>query len=210
MVKKVLAAIPYKSTLNPELYARMAVLSARMSVKNPDYLIDLVRMESKHKGIEGDPFSAHARARNELLDRFLTDHDLVMWIDADLVDYPPDIITRLDNANPGGVTAPIVLIEGSTQFYDTYGYRENGQEVRAFQSYFESQEKLVDLDSVGCAYLIPASVYKNHRYETTPGQTEHYSIMQAAKGAGMRIVCDTSVTIFHANLPKYGEFWHGH
>lgn len=209
-MKKVLVAIPYKKSLNRELYARMAVLSRRMAGKNNDYLIDLVRLENDVVSKGGDPFSAHAAARNLLLDMYLKDHDLVMWIDADLVDYPPDIITRLDGANPGGVTAPVVIIEGTAQFYDTYGYRENGSEINAFQPYFNSQEKLVDLESVGCAYLIPAIVYKNHRYNTTPGQTEHYSIMQAAKSMGMRIVCNTDVTVYHADLPKYGESWHGH
>jgi len=207
MVKKVLVAIPYKKSLNEQLYARMAVLSTRLSVNNPEYVIDVVRMENDVKGIDGDPFSAHAAARNWLLDLYLTDHALVMWIDADLVDYPPNIITLLDNEC---VTAPIVLIEGTNQFYDTYGYRENGKQVSSSSPYFESSEKLVDLDAVGCAYLIPASVYKDNRYKTTPGQTEHYSIMQSAKAMGIRIVCDTQVTAYHADLPKYGEAWHGH
>lgn len=207
MVKKVLVAIPYKSTLNPVLRARMNVLSTRLSVNNPGYIVELCRFENDTKGIPGDPFSPHAIARNKLIDQHLTDHDLVMWIDADLVDYPPNLITLLDN---GCVAAPIVLIEGSTQFYDTYGYRENGKCVGAYQPYFESQEKLVNLDAVGCAYLIPAVVYKNHRYHTTPGQTEHYSIMESARSMGMRIVCNTEVTVFHADLPKYGESWHGH
>lgn len=207
MVKKVLVAIPYKKSLNPVLRARMNVLSTRLSVNNPGYIVELCRFENDTKGIPGDPFSAHAKARNKLIDQHLTDHDLVMWIDADLVDYPSNLITLLDN---GCVAAPIILIEGTKQFYDTYGYREHGKEVGSYQPYFESTGKLVDLDAVGCAYLIPASVYKNHRYETTPGQTEHYSIMQAAQSEGLRVVCNTEVTVFHADLPQYGESWHGH
>lgn len=207
MVKKVLVAIPYKSTLNPVLRARMNVLSTRLSVNNPGYIVELCRFENDTKCTPGDPFSAHAEARNKLIDQHLTDHDLVMWIDADLVDYPTNLITLLDN---GCVSAPVVLIEGTKTFYDTYGYREYGREVSAYQPYFNSSENLVDLDAVGCAYLIPASVYKENRYHTTPGHTEHYSIMQAARRNGLRIVCDTRITVYHADLPKYGESWHGH
>lgn len=209
-MKKVLVAIPFKQNLNPDLRARMCALSARLMVNNPGYEIDLIRMANNIKPIENVPFSAHCQARNLLLDTYLKDHDLVMWIDADLVDYPPDIITQLDKVNPGGVTAPVVLIEGTKQFYDTYGYRQNGKPVSHISPYFDIDEKLIDLDAVGCAYLIPASIYKNNRYETTEGQTEHYSIMQAARNSGMRVACFRDMVVYHANLPLYGEVWHGH
>lgn len=36
-----------------------------------------------------------ARARNHLLSRALADEDWVLWIDVDVIDYPPDVLRRL-------------------------------------------------------------------------------------------------------------------
>jgi len=211
-MKHVLVAIPYKETLHRVLYRRMMELSDRLIDANPDYEIEIVRICDKFVFTGEEPYSfPQATARNALLAAYLKpEHDLVMWIDADIVDYPADIITVLDNANPGGVTAPMVLIEGTVQFYDTYGYRQNGNPISHIPPYFNPFEQLTEIDAVGCAYLIPASVYKDDRYTCTPGQTEHYSIMQVAKAAGMKVACFTDMVIYHAYLPKYGEYFHGH
>jgi hypothetical protein len=37
--------------------------------------------------------------------------DYVMWLDSDLVSFPPDLATHLIRVNPEGITAPLVLIE---------------------------------------------------------------------------------------------------
>jgi glycosyltransferase involved in cell wall biosynthesis len=187
----------------------MHELADRMHEANPDYCLDIRMIENTFHST-GDPFSPHAQARNYLLDQCLDGHDLVMWIDADLVDYPADIITQLDRANPGGVTAPMVLVEGTDQFYDTYGYRQNGRQVGHISPYFRPFGRLIDMDEVGCAYLIPACVYLDRRYETTPGHTEHASIMAAALDNDLKVACFTGMTIYHADLPLYGEQWHGH
>ena len=36
-----------------------------------------------------------ARARNRLLSAALRDEEWVLWLDVDLVDYPPDVLRRL-------------------------------------------------------------------------------------------------------------------
>jgi Anp1 len=36
-----------------------------------------------------------ARSRNHLLFRVLDDQDWVLWLDVDVIEYPPDIIERL-------------------------------------------------------------------------------------------------------------------
>ena len=55
-----------------------------------------------------------ATLRNALLEEYLApEHELVLWLDADVVQYPPDMVTQLHAANPGGVSAPLVLIEES-------------------------------------------------------------------------------------------------
>ena len=47
-------------------------------------------------------------------DRYLRpEHEYVIWLDADVVKYPSDLILRLYETNPHGVSAPLVLIENS-------------------------------------------------------------------------------------------------
>jgi hypothetical protein len=213
-MKRVLVAIPYKPDLHDHLYHRMIELSDALIWGNPDYQIDIMRVCEKFVFTGKEPY-AHPQAtvRNALLDKFLKpEHDLVMWIDADMVDYPADIITQLDRANPGGVTAPIVLVEGSNQFYDTYGYVQEGKKVRPWPPYFfpSQDRRLITMDAVGCAYLIPAEVYRNGRYTTTPEHTEHMSICRLAGALGLPIMCYTEMVIYHADLPRYGLNWHGH
>jgi hypothetical protein len=134
-----------------------------------------------------------------------------MWIDADLVEYPANLIGLLHCSNPGGVTAPAVLIEGGTQFYDTYGYIEGGQRVSHIPPYFKTADRLAKVDCVGCAYLIPASVYRfGARYYETKDRTEHESIMRVAREMGLKIICNRDIVIYHADLPRYGLYYHGH
>jgi len=211
-MKSVLIAIPCKPSMPDILQHRMMELVCKAVIDNSDFDID-VALDIEHFEFTGrEPYAyPQATARNALLDKYLQPyHDLVMWIDADLVDYPSDIIIRLDAANPGGVTAPMVLIENSQQFYDTYGYVQDGHHINAFPPYLHPLGELVEMDAVGCAYLIPADVYRPGRYSTTPGHTEHYSICKIAKEMGLKIVCNTTITIYHADLSKYGLQWHGH
>jgi hypothetical protein len=42
-------------------------------------------------------------------------HDYVLWLDADVVKYPPTLIRQLYDTNSMGVTAPLVVIEGSDE-----------------------------------------------------------------------------------------------
>ena len=41
------------------------------------------------------------------------EHEYVLWLDADVVKYPPDLVLRLYETNPHGVSAPLVVIEDS-------------------------------------------------------------------------------------------------
>lgn len=210
----VLVAIPYKPNLHDHLYYRMVELSERLPEANPDYQLEIQRVCERFEFTGEEPYAhPQATARNALLDKHLRpEHDLVMWLDADLIDYPADIITALNDANPGGLTAPVVKIEGGEQFYDTYGFVQCGSKARPFAPFFSVQEslQLAWMDAVGTAYLAPASIYRPGRYTTTPQQTEHYSICQEAKRQGVRVACYTGMTIYHADLPRYGLAWHGH
>jgi hypothetical protein len=42
-------------------------------------------------------------------------HDYVLWLDADVVKYPPTLIRQLYETNPMGVNAPLVVIESSDE-----------------------------------------------------------------------------------------------
>lgn len=155
---------------------------------------------------DGRPFSAHAMARNAMLGRYLRpDHTHVLWIDADLTDYPRDLATRLHAIDPDGIVAPFVCIEGTDRFYDTRGFVDiGGRRAEPHAPYLVGGD-LVPMQAVGCCYLAPARAYQDKRYEPTEGHTEHYSICAGFSGlvwAARRIV------VAHANLPRYGEAWH--
>lgn len=82
--------------------------------------------------------SVLATIRNRLIARYLdpTVHEHVLWMDADVTQYPPDLVARLHAAMPlipggeqdqpmgaqvrRGIVAPLVIIEGS----DDLGYHE--------------------------------------------------------------------------------------
>lgn len=167
------------------------------------------------------PFWPHAQARNELLDRHLrAPHDLVFWVDVDIMDYPADLPARLWQANPGGVTAPLVLHQNS-RFYDVRAFvQPGGQCVYPKPPYFAHDGELVEMWSVGSCYIIPAAVYRVARYEGLPagdgfdprlattGHIEHWPVMVAARELGYPVRCLTTATAYHADLPSYGEAWH--
>ena len=89
--------------------------------------------------------------RNLIIRRFLSsEHEYVFWLDADITRLPPDTIRRLHDANPGGVSAPAVVLESSNtsdyhmlychkpacgpgggfRFYDTAAFFEVGKTVQ--------------------------------------------------------------------------------
>jgi hypothetical protein len=55
--------------------------------------------------------------------------DYLLWVDADVVDYPLDLPTRLIDSNPTGVSAPMVLIEGRKDFYDWAAFVMKGKDT---------------------------------------------------------------------------------
>ncbi|CAO3411538.1 glycosyltransferase [Azospirillum largimobile] len=68
-----------------------------------------------------------ARARNRLLSGALEDEDWVLWLDADLVDYPPDLLARLLAAGRDIVVPHCVLPDGRT--FDLNSFRLEGKTV---------------------------------------------------------------------------------
>jgi glycosyltransferase involved in cell wall biosynthesis len=90
-----------------------------------------------------------ARARNHLLFHALDDEDWVLWIDADVIDYPGDIVEQLialdrDVVHPHCVTEP----GGAT--FDRNAWRDGGRERMDNMR----GEGLVRLDGVGGTMLL--------------------------------------------------------
>ena len=155
-------------------------------------------------------YANNARARNELLDSLLKpEYTHILWLDVDLVTVPPDIIERLAEIGEEHIMAPFVLMEpcwqfGAHRFYDVGGFVKDGGGFDLWPPYCDGGD-LVELDSVGSCYLVPADVYRRGaRYEPEADEVEHLSLMKQARGMGYRIFARRDVTALHAYLPKYG------
>lgn len=112
---------------------------------------------------------------------------------------------------PAAIVAPLALLSPtsgwSNRFYDIGGFIEHGNRARMFPPWFEQQGDVIELDSVGCCYLAPATLYREGaRYAPPPTDyyVEHWSVMQEAKRRGYRVVALTTVHVLHAWLPDYG------
>lgn len=208
----ILVAIPYEPGRSP-VWPRIASdLAARLPQANPGitFTVALHPCERTHAPGDGK-FSANARARNSLLDAHLSEtYSHVLWVDSDLINYPADLPSRLLALNPHGISAPaVVLARHGARFYDILGFVEGGRGFQMHQPWCSQPGPVVELDSVGCIYLAPASLYRvGVRYADAPGYTEHMSVMREAKAAGLRICADLSITAVHAWLPDYGEAIH--
>ena len=94
--------------------------------------------------------SVLARSRNHLLFRALEDEDWVLWVDADLIRFPADIVERLLAASRDIVQPHCVLQEGGATF-DLNAWSEKG--TRHMHD-FRDAEGPVRLDSVGGTMLL--------------------------------------------------------
>lgn len=90
-----------------------------------------------------------ARARNRLLFGTLRDEDWVLWLDADVVEFPPDILERLI-ALDRDIVHPHCVREYGGESFDLNAWRDNG---RLHMQDLRGQE-LVRLDSVGGTMLL--------------------------------------------------------
>jgi hypothetical protein len=94
-----------------------------------------------------------ARSRNHLLFRALDDEDWVLWIDADVIDYPADILERL-LATGKDIVHPHCLIrmgDEPARTFDLNAWRDRG---RLHMNDLRAEGELVPLDSVGGTMLL--------------------------------------------------------
>ncbi len=91
-----------------------------------------------------------AKSRNQLLFRALDDEEWVLWLDVDIIEYPPDIIERL-LATGKDIIQPNCVCEYGGRSFDLNAWRDHG----ALHLHdLRSEGDLVRLDSVGGTMLL--------------------------------------------------------
>lgn len=155
-----------------------------------------------------------ASIRQAIVDEYLTSQFThVMWVDADILNYQSSVIRSLYKSSIefNAIVAPMVLLDKhGNRFYDIAGFIENGKWTNSEPPYFEKNKRFVRLDSVGCFYIVPADIYRRgakHIYHPNY-PTEHMAVCQFGKSLGYDVFCDTSLKVYHAFLPDYGEKSH--
>lgn len=216
---QVLVPMIFKPDLNPWLLRRMRENLAKLIRCNPRFAIDVVEFDEPFTNEPGERIWAKVgRARNHVIEQqLLRRHEYVLWIDADIVRYPADILTTLHAANPDGITAPAVMIEDDNKFYDWAAFveQDDAGDLVTFSPeapYWRFPDRIqngrLELAGVGSMYLMPAWPYKlGARHADTPW-TDHWPICETVRRANSKVVCLTEVRVDHAELPRYGEPWH--
>lgn len=210
MNPRILVCTPYRATTHLKLLARWIAHEQELANIWPGIT---PRLHCDTAGsMPGDgAYSSHARARNALLDAIdLGAYDYLYWIDIDIIEWPTGLIAWALEHNPDGVSAPAVLLHRyADRFYDTWGFLEGMRPARLYPPWFDQAGPIVELDSVGSCYIIPAGVYRDGaRYSDTPNATEHLSVMRACRDQGRRIVANLALRAVHAYLPEFGEPLH--
>jgi len=211
----VLVAIPFR-TNTPRIFLDMA-LEHYTKLTYPD--LRLAFMPNCIAPTTAK-YGANAQARNELIDLYLTpDIDYVLWLDVDLVKVPRDLIETLMSVAPDSIVAAVVYVErvndGSAcfgnggWFYDTGAFIKDGLHASTDPIFPGYTGGAVEVESVGCCYIIPADVYrKGARYSAIGCEVEHVALMKQARAMGYHIYMTDAARCEHAYLPKYGEAWH--
>ena len=106
-----------------------------------------------HRGaapIQAERRAVLAKSRNHLLFHALDDEDWVMWLDVDVVEYPPDMIERL-LATGKDIVHPHCVLDFGGATYDLSAWRNHG---RVHPDGLRGREALVELDAVGGTVLL--------------------------------------------------------
>ncbi|MCP4262046.1 MAG: hypothetical protein GY774_31785 [Planctomycetes bacterium] len=99
-----------------------------------------------------------AKSRNHLLFRAIEDEDWVLWLDADVIEYPADIIQHL-LATGKEIVHPNCVLEYGGGSFDLNAWRDQG---KLHLDDLRQTGDLVELDSVGgTLLLIKADVHRD-------------------------------------------------
>jgi glycosyltransferase involved in cell wall biosynthesis len=100
--------------------------------------------------IQKERRSVLAKSRNHLLFHALTSEDWVLWLDVDIIEYPPNIIQHLLKSEKDIVQPHCVRKYGGKSF-DLNAWRERG---KYYMHDLRNEGDLVKLDSVGGSMLL--------------------------------------------------------
>jgi hypothetical protein len=106
-----------------------------------------------HRGAEEIQFERRvvlAKSRNHLLSHALDDEEWVLWLDVDVIEYPPDIIERLI-ATGKDIVQPHCVLDYHGPTFDQNGWRDKG---RLHLDDLRSAGEIVELDAVGGTMLL--------------------------------------------------------
>lgn len=215
---KLLVPMPIRPNLSPVLRDKCEDNLHKLLEALPDEVDATVVFDHAEypKQYDHENFFARlARMRQSIIDDFLAeDIDDVLWIDADIVEYPANLYQRLRDVSETGIVSPVVLIEGTEFNYDTASFREDlNERSTAMPPWFKQLGPIVELLSVGGCVLVPADVHRKQKFyaqddEDTSWNTEWLSICSYATQNSLPVLCDTRIRVYHAHLPNYGESYH--
>jgi len=98
-----------------------------------------------------------AKSRNFLLFNALQTHDWVLWLDVDIIEYPPDLIQRL-LATGKDIVQPHCVKEYGGPTFDCNAWRDHG---KLHMDDLRAEGDLVELDTVGgTVLLVRADVHR--------------------------------------------------
>jgi hypothetical protein len=223
MQQHCLVAICEGPDLPPAIKERAHACTDALRGSNPGWTVHVARHTTRapNRPQPGPLWAAvHARnmawLRNDLLAAHLANwHTHVLWLDADLVAFPPDLICRLHAACPDGVAAPLPVIERTRRLYDTYCLLDRQQQPADAEPPYMADAwntigRTIPIWSAGCCYLLPAAVHRQGGVFTPtierPG--EHRGVFTQVAAMGLACVLDMETIIEHADLPRYGLAWH--
>ena len=128
--KNVVVMIPYLEDMHASFIhiMKQKVYEMINKCRNIEFTIKYDNERMKKEDSDYTPWSRVKRIRNKMVNETdMKKYDYVLWIDADMVEYPSDFPARAISINPTGITAPLALIEKTTTFYDWCGYVPKGK-----------------------------------------------------------------------------------
>lgn len=149
-----------------------------------------------HPSVQCERRAVLARSRNHLLFHALREQEWVLWLDVDVIAYPPNLIELL-LATDKEIVQPHCVLEHGGPTFDCNGWRDQG---RLHLDDLRSEGELVTLDAVGgSVLLVRADLHRDGlifpsfpfgvanpriRERTPPGEveTEGLGIMAAEMG----------------------------
>ena len=147
------------SQVYQELILKLSVHFRRASYWNKDFGYRIPKKFPRwDETIQAQRRSILALSRNHLLFHALDDEDWVLWLDADVIEYPPDIIEQLLSYGKD-ILQPHCVLEYKGSTFDKNGWRDQG---KYHLDLLREEGDLVRLDTVGgTMLLVRADIHRN-------------------------------------------------